>query len=173
MDVDRDARNQIMDLVDLLYTFGRRTEAREMELWGWVQETLRTQEVHQLVVVVEFLTNGASPPQHQLISRVETTMQEASVQFAQDMYQHVADEVAKLVDELATLGTDLEDLQKYQVSGEQLEDLATGGQVQAVENRVTQMETVHCQYVDQAVATAHTKLQAEINGKSVMIKAEV
>ena len=34
MDVDRDARNQIMDLVSRLHTFGRRTEAREMELWG-------------------------------------------------------------------------------------------------------------------------------------------
>ena len=36
MDVDRDARNQIMDLADRLHTFGRRTEAREMELWGRV-----------------------------------------------------------------------------------------------------------------------------------------
>ena len=78
-----------------------------------------------------------------------------------------------MVDELAALGTDLEDLQKHQMSGEQLEDLATGGQVQAVEDRVTQMETTHCQYVDQAVVAACTKLQAEINGKSVMIKAKV
>ena len=38
---------------------------------------------------------------------------------------------------------------------------------------MTQMETVHRQYVDQAVADARTKLQAEINGKTVMIKAEV
>ena len=144
-----------MDLADLLHTFGRRTEAREMELWGWVQETLRTQEVHQLV------------------SRVKTAMQEASAQFAQGMYQHVENEVAKLADDLAALGTDLEDLQKHQVSGEQLQDLATSGQVQAVEDRVTQMETAHRQYVDQTVAAARTKLQAEINGKTVMIKAEV
>ena len=53
MDVDRDARNQIMDLADHLHTFGRRTEAREMELWGRMQETLRTQEVHQLAARVE------------------------------------------------------------------------------------------------------------------------
>ena len=45
------------------------------------------------------------------------------------MYQHVAGEVAKLVDELAALGTDLEDLQKHQVSGEQLADLVAGGQI--------------------------------------------
>ena len=86
-----------------------------MELWGQVQETLRTQEVHQLV------------------SRVETSMQEASAQFAQTMYQYVGDEVAKLVDDLAALGTDLEDLQNIRCPGSSLQDLATGGQVQAVE----------------------------------------
>ena len=111
MDVDREARNQIVDLADLLHTFGRRTKAREMELWGRLQDTLRAPEVHQLV------------------SHVKTSMQDASAQFAQTMYQYVGDEVAKLVDDLATLGTDLEDLQKHQVSGEQLQDLAIGGQV--------------------------------------------
>ena len=45
--------------------------------------------------------------------------------------------MAKLVEDLAALGTDLQDLQKHQVSGEQLQDLATGGQVQAVDDRVT------------------------------------
>ena len=89
------------------------------------------------------------------------------------MYQHVEDEVAKLVDDLAALGTDLQDLQKHQVFREQLQDLATGGQIQAVDDRVTQIETAHHQYVDQAVAAAHTKLQAEINGKTVMINTEV
>ena len=43
------------------------------------------------------------------------------------MYQYIGDEVAKLVDELVALGTDLEDLQKNQVSMEQLQDLATSG----------------------------------------------
>ena len=33
MDVDRDAKNLIMDLADHLHTFGRRTKAWEMELW--------------------------------------------------------------------------------------------------------------------------------------------
>ena len=56
-------------------------------------------------------------------------MQEASAQFAQTMYQYVEEEVAKLVDDLTALGTDLQDLQKHQVSGEQLQDLATSGQV--------------------------------------------
>ena len=67
MDVDRDARNQIMDLADLLHTFGHRIEAREMELWGWMQDMLRAPEVHQLV------------------SQVETPMQNASAQFSQTM----------------------------------------------------------------------------------------
>ena len=74
---------------------------------------------------------------HQLVSKVETLMQDASAQFARTMYQHMGDEVAKLADDLAALGTNLEDLQKNQVSEEQLQDLTTGGQVQAVEDRVT------------------------------------
>ena len=60
-----------------------------MELWGRMQDMLRTTKVHQLV------------------SRVKTLMQEASAQFAQEMYQYVGDEVAKLADELAAFGTDL------------------------------------------------------------------
>ena len=36
MNVDRDARNQILDLADLLHTFGRQPEEREIELWGSV-----------------------------------------------------------------------------------------------------------------------------------------
>ena len=35
------------------------------------------------------------------------------------------------------------------------------------------METTHRAYVDQAMVVARNKLLAEINGKSVMIKAEV
>ena len=49
MDVDKDARNQIMDLEAPLHTFGRWTEAWEIELWGQLQDMLRAPEVHQLV----------------------------------------------------------------------------------------------------------------------------
>ena len=49
MDVDRDARNQIVDLADLLHTLGCQTKAREMELWGHLQDTLRDSKVHQLI----------------------------------------------------------------------------------------------------------------------------
>ena len=48
----------------------------------------------------------------------------------------MGDEVAKLAGELAALSTDLEDLQTHQVSREQLQDLATGSQVQAVDDKV-------------------------------------
>ena len=98
MDVDRDASNQIMDLENRLHAFGHRTEAREMELWGRMQDMLRALEVHQLV------------------SQVKPSMQDASAQFAQKMYQYMGVEVAKLADELAALGTDLQDLQQNQVS---------------------------------------------------------
>ena len=73
-----------------------------MELWGWVQDVLRALKVHQLV------------------SQVEVSMQDAMAKFAQDMYQCVDDEVAKPVDELATLDTNLQDVQHNQVSEVQL-----------------------------------------------------
>ena len=53
----------------------------------------------------------------------------------------------------------------------QLQDLATSSQVQMVDERVTQMDAAHHSYVDQAISTARTHLQAKINGKVVMIKA--
>ena len=89
------------------------------------------------------------------------------------MHQYIDEEVAKLVDELAALGTDLWDIQKNQVSEVQLQDLATNGQVEAVDGRVTQLAAAHRSYVDQVVTTARTILQGEINGKTVMIKAEL
>ena len=82
-----------------------------MELWGPVQDVLRALHMHQLV------------------SQVEASMQDASAKFAQDMYQCVEEEVAKLADELAALGTNLQDVQKNQVSEVQLQDLATSSQV--------------------------------------------
>ena len=44
---------------------------------------------------------------HQLVSQVETSMQDALAKFAQEMYQYAGDEVAKLLDELVTLATNL------------------------------------------------------------------
>ena len=90
MDVDKDARNHIMDMADLLHTFGCGTEACDMEL----QDTLRAPEVHQLV------------------SQVEASTQNATVRFAQDMYQFVGDKVAKLTEELSTPGTNLQYVQR-------------------------------------------------------------
>ena len=60
MDVDRNDKNQIMDLAKLLHTFGCQTEAREMELWGRLQDTLRALEVHQLVSQVKASMQDAS-----------------------------------------------------------------------------------------------------------------
>ena len=55
---------------------------------------------------------SGTPKVHQLVSQVEASMQDAMAQFAQDMCQYMGDKVAKLADELAALGTDLQDTQK-------------------------------------------------------------
>ena len=62
-----------------------------MELWGQMQNMMGTPEVHQLV------------------SRVKTSMQEASAQFGQDIYQYIGDKAAKLADELAAHSINLQD----------------------------------------------------------------
>ena len=53
-----------------------------------------------------------------------------------------------------------------------LQDLAIGGQVQVVDERVMQMDATHRVYTDQAMTVARIHLQAKINGKAVMIKAK-
>ena len=57
---------------------------------------------------------------HQLVSQIEALMQDATAKFAQDMYQYVHEEVAKPVDELTALDTDLKDIQQNQTSEVQL-----------------------------------------------------
>ena len=70
------------------------------------------------------------------------------------MYQYVDNEVVKLADELAALGIDLQDVQQNQVSEVQLQDLATGGQVQVVDERVTQLEAAYYSFMDQTMTAA-------------------
>ena len=82
------------------------------------------------------------------------------------------EEVPKLVDELAALGTDLQDVQKNQVSEVQLQDLATSGQVQTVDAWLTHLEGAYRSYVDQTVTAVGMNLRNELNGKMVMLRAE-
>ena len=99
-----------------------------------------------------------TPKVHQLVSRVETSMQKAPAQFAQEMHQCAGDEVVKLMDELAALGIDLQDIWKKQVSEPQLKGLATSSKVLAVNERVTLLDAAYHLYVDQVVAAPHTLL---------------
>ena len=124
-----------------------------MQMWGQLQEMLKALEVHQLV------------------SQLESSMRDAMTQFAQDMYGFMGDEVAKLKEGLNALGADIQDMYKNQVSEEHLWDFATSGQVQAVDARVTELDSAYRSYVDHAMAIAHTRLQAEISGRVVMLKA--
>ena len=44
--VDDEARQQVVALAEQMYRFGHRTEAREMELWGRVQNAMEVSGVH-------------------------------------------------------------------------------------------------------------------------------
>ena len=153
MDVDQDARDHIMELARRLHEFGQRTEAREMQLWGQMQEVMRASEVHQLVI------------------RLESSMQEGTTQFAQRVYEHVEKEVARLDEGLNALGGDMQDFNRNQIIEAHLRNFATSSQIQAVDARVTGMEFAYRTYVDQTMTAARTRLLAEISGRVVMGKA--
>ena len=128
MDVDRDARNQIMDPVDHVHEFGRRTEACKMELWGWTQDALRTSEVHQLV------------------SQVEVLMWAVLVQFSHEMHQYVDSVVVVVVVEIIKL---------YLVQTGRF--LASTGYVAPSSNHVQKMRCSKDQNVCQRIVSARKK----------------
>ena len=49
MGVDDEARQRVVALAEQMYRFGHRIDAREMELWGYVQNVMEASGVHQLV----------------------------------------------------------------------------------------------------------------------------
>ena len=55
----------------------------------------------------------------------------------------------------------------------QLQDLAIGGQVETVDARVTQLEGAYRSHMDRTMTTVRLNLQADLDGKVVMLKAEL
>ena len=76
--VDDEARQQVVALAEQMYRFGHRTEAREMELWGRVQNTMESSGIHQL------------------LAQLEQSMKDATSKFAGEMYAHVNDSVGQV-----------------------------------------------------------------------------
>ena len=109
---------------------------------------------------------------HQLVNGLESSMQAGTTQFAQQVYEHVEKEVARLDNGLNALGGDIQSFNRNQITEGHLQNFATSGQVQAVDARVTDLESAYRSYVDQAVTTARTRLLAEISGRVVMVKAD-
>ena len=71
-------------LVEQMYKFRHQTEAREIELWGHVQNTMESSGVHQL------------------LAQLEQNMKDATSKFAGEMYAHVNDSVGQVEKTLAT-----------------------------------------------------------------------
>ena len=81
--VDDEARQQVVALAEQLYHFGHRTEAREMDLWGRLQNVMESSGVHQLV------------------AQLEQTMQAETTSFAEKVFQHVEETAERLEKNLA------------------------------------------------------------------------
>ena len=81
--VDDEARQRVVALIEQMYRFGHRNEAREMELWGRVQNVMGASGVHQL------------------LAPLEQKMQEETTRFAEVMYKYVDDSAGQLEKTLA------------------------------------------------------------------------
>ena len=92
--VDEEARQRVVALAEQMYKFGHRTEAREMELWGCVQNVMEASGVHQL------------------LAQLEQKMQEETTRFAEEMYKYVDDSAGQLEKTLATYWGEIKALQE-------------------------------------------------------------
>ena len=92
--VDEEARQQVVALAEQVYQFGHRTEAREMELWGRMQNVMNASGVHQTV------------------AQLEQTMKDASAAFAGEMYQYINDATERLEKNLAAYWEETRGLQE-------------------------------------------------------------
>ena len=90
--VDDEARQQVVALAEQMYRFGHRTEAREMELWGRVQNTMESSGIHQL------------------LAQLEQSMKDATSKFAGEMYAHVNDSVGQVEKTLAAYWAEIQAL---------------------------------------------------------------
>ena len=92
--VDDEARQRVVALAEQMYRFGHRTEAREMELWGRVQNVMEASGVHQL------------------LAQLEQKMQEETTRFAEVMYKYVDDSAGQLEKTLAAYWEEIKALQE-------------------------------------------------------------
>ena len=81
--VDDEAKQRVVALVEQMYRFSHQTKAREMELWGHVQNVMEASGVHQL------------------LAQLEQKLQEETTSFAEVMYKYVDDCAGQLEKTLA------------------------------------------------------------------------
>ena len=77
-----------------MYRLGHRTNSREMELWGRVQNVMEASGIHQF------------------LAHLEQKMQEEATRFAEVMYKYVDDSVEQLEKTLAAYWGEIKALQE-------------------------------------------------------------
>ena len=77
-----------------MYKFSHRTKAREMELWGHVENVMEASGVHQLV------------------AQLEQTMQKETTSFAEVMYKYVDNSARQFEKTLAAYWEEIKALQE-------------------------------------------------------------
>ena len=93
--IDDEARQQAVALAEQLYQFGHRTEPKEMELWGRMQNVMESSGIHQL------------------LAQLEENMQTETTSFAERMYHYVDDSTGHMEKTLVAYWEEIKALQEH------------------------------------------------------------
>ena len=151
--VDDEARQQVVALAEQMYRFGHRTETREMELWGRMQNTMESSGIHQL------------------LAQLEQNMKDATSKFAGEMYAHVNDSVGQVEKTLAAYWEETRGLQQ-QVPVLQQQDNQIGSRMDMVEKKLEDIRVAQIRFATDLVDEARKALSVEIDQKVTAVRAE-
>ena len=152
--VDEEARQQVVALAEQLYRFGHRTEAREMELWGRLQNVLDASGVHQTV------------------AQLEQTMREASAVFAEEMYTHINDATERLEKNLAAYWEETKGLQAQLPVLQQQDNLA-GIRMEELDRKQENIRLAQVTFATDLVRDAKQALLEKVDQKIIAVRTEL
>ena len=152
--VDDEARQQVVALAEQLYQFGHRTEAREMDLWGRLQNMMETSGVHQLV------------------AQLEQTMQAETTSFAERVFQYVDESAERLEKNLAAHWKETKGLQA-QIPVLQQQDNQAGNRLDQLEKKLENMRVAQATFARNLVNDAKKALSEQVDQKVVAVQAEL
>ena len=152
--VDEEARQQVVALAEQLYRFGHRTEAREMDLWGRLQNVMSTSGVHQTV------------------AQLEQNMKDASADFAGEMYTYVNDATGRLEKNLSAYWEETRGLPE-QISVLQQQANLAGTRMEELDRKQERIRVAQVKFTTDLVRETRKALSEQVDQKIMAVRAEL